>query len=208
MALDSFYEESAVNLNEKKQNTIYSILHGVQVVFVTLAFLWGIFFMGFLPLPDESKGVSFAQILPEWIFFFMVLLSLITFAVICSIVKKRYNLSYDYVCVSGELRISKVFNGKKRKLICCLDPADIIQVGDMDGNSYDRLAKMPGIKEVVCTPNLVAAKGKFFMYVLATHDGAKKIFLLECRENLLVNMMQFLRRDVLDRDYVPQAKKL
>lgn len=208
MALDSFYEESAVNLNEKKQNTIYSIFHGVQILFVALAFIWGLFFMGFLPLPNAEQGVTFAQILPDWIFFFMVLLLFISFAVVCSILKKRYNVSFDYVCVSGELRISKVFNGKKRKLICRLDPADIIQVGDMDGNSYNRLMKMPGIKEVVCTPNYTAASGKFFMYVLANADGAKKIFLLECRENLLINMMQFLRRDVLDRDYVPQAKKL
>ena len=208
MALDSFYEESAVNLNEKKQTTVYSILHGVQVVFVVLALLWGLFFMGFLPLPDESKGETFAQVLPDWIFFFMVLLSFITFAVICSIAKKRYNVSYDYVCVSGELRVSKVFNGKRRKLVCRLDPADILQIGDMDSPSYDRLVKTPGLKEVVCTPNLVAANGKFFMYVYGNADGMKKIFLLECRESLLVNMMQYLRRDVLDREYVPQAKKL
>ena len=208
MALESFYEESAVNINEKKQKTIYTLLHTGQVVFIALAIIWGIFMFGFLPVPNPEKGVTFAQILPDWIFFFMVTLSFVGFAVLCHVFKKRFNVSYDYVCVSGELRISKVINQRTRKLVCRLDPADILQVGEIDSPSFDRLSSMPGMKEVVCTPNMSAASGKFFMYVLAVHDGVKKIFLLECRESLLLNMMQYLRRDILDRDYIPQAKKM
>ena len=125
-----------------------------------------------------------------------------------SFLKKKFNVSFDYVCVSGELRISKVFNQRKRRLICRLEPTDIVAIGDMDSASYDRYRAMPGLKEVVCTPNLTAGNGKFFMYILAQYEGEKKLYLLECREALLINMMQFLRRDILDRDYIPQAKKL
>ena len=159
-------------------------------------------------MPDTSKGETFANVLPDWIFFFAFLTSFIVGAVCISILKKRFNVSFDYVCVSGELRISKVFNQRKRRLICRLEPSDIIKVGDMDSSSYDRFRAMPGMKEIVCTPNMNSANGKFFMYVLAQYEGEKKIFLLECREGLLINMMQYLRRDVLDSEYVPQAKKL
>ena len=208
MALESFYEESALNINEKNQKYIYTVLHAGQVVFIALAIIWGIFMFGFLPVPNPEKGVTFAQILPDWIFFFMVTLSFVGCAILCYVFKRRFNVSYDYVCVSGELRISKVFNQRTRKLVCRLDPADILQVGDIDSPAFDRLASMPGMKEVICTPNMSAASGKFFMYILAVHDGVKKIFLLECRESLLLNMMQYLRRDILDRDYIPQAKKM
>jgi len=208
VALETFYEESAVNLEEKKQKTYYMIFHVVQIVFIVLAVVWVILLRNFLPIPDASKGQTFANVIGDWIFFFIFLLSFILGAVFGSIMKKRFNVSYDYVCVSGELRIAKVLNQRKRRLVARINPSDILQVGDMDSSSYDRLRATPGTKEIVCTPNIVAGSGKFFLYVLAMHEGEKKLFLLECREALLLNMMQFLRRDVLDRDYVPQAKKL
>ena len=208
MALETLYEESAVNLDEKKQKIYHTVFYVVQIIFIVLAIAWFLIFGGFLPYPDESKGVTFANVIGDWIFFFMFLISFIMGAVFGALMKKRFNVSYDYVCVSGELRISKVFNQRKRRLVCRIDPSDILQVGDMDSPSYDRLRATPGTKEVICTPNLVASSEKFFLYVLAVYEGEKKLFLLECREALLLNLMQYLRRDVLDRDYVPQAKKL
>jgi hypothetical protein len=208
VALETLYEESAINLDEKKQKTYYTIFHVVQIVSIVLAIAWFVFFGSFLPVPDVSKGETFASVLGDWIFFFIFFISFILGAVFGSLIKKRFNVSYDYVCVSGELRISKVLNQRKRRLVARIDPSDILQVGDMDSPSYDRLRATPGTKEIVCTPNMVAGSGKFFLYVLAVYEGEKKLFLLECREALLLNIMQFLRRDVLDRDYVPQAKKL
>ena len=35
----------------------------------------------------------------------------------------------------------------------------------------------------------------------------KKLYVLECREQLLVEMMKFLKRTVLESDYVAQEKK-
>ena len=208
MALETLYEESAINLNEKKQRIIHNILYGVQITFIVLAILWFMLMGGFLPMPDTSKGQTFADVIADWIFFFVFFASFIVGAVCMAFLKKRFNVSYDYVCVSGELRISKVFNQRKRRLVSRLEPSDIIKVGDMDSSSYDRYRAMPGTKEIICTPNMTSASGKFFMYVLAQYEGEKKIYLLECRESLLVNMMQYLRRDVLDSEYVPQAKKL
>jgi hypothetical protein len=59
---------------------------------------------------------------------------------------------------------------------------------------------------VFCTSNDEASEGKFFMYVLANYNG-KKLFVLECREMLLENIMRFAKRTTLDRDYVSQEKK-
>lgn len=206
MALETFYEESANNQKEKQHGIFHKILYVLQVICIVLAVGWLVLGGGFLPLPQE--GESFKTVLPDWIFFFMLLLSFSLGALAFAFLKKRFNISYDYVCVSGELRISKVFNQRKRKLVCRLDKEDILQLGDVDSASYDRLRTLPGIKEIICTPNMVAEEGKFFMYVYAQYEGVKKLYLLECRESLLLNMMQYLRRDILDRDYVPQAKKM
>ena len=44
------------------------------------------------------------------------------------------------------------------------------------------------------------------MYILAEYNG-KKLFILECREALLMNIMKFAKRTTLDHDYVMQDKK-
>ena len=207
MALDAFYEESAVNLNEKKQSVLYTIFNVVQIVFIVLTVLWFIFSFNFvIEIPVNGKTVQ--ECIPGWIFFGLLFLSFLSGAILFGIFKKRFNVSYDYACVYGELRISQVFNQRKRKLVCRIDPNSILQVGDMVSESYDRLRATHGVKEVVCTPNMMAGNGKFFLYVYAVDGGEKKLFLLECREALLINLMQFLRRDVLDREYVPQDKKM
>jgi hypothetical protein len=82
----------------------------------------------------------------------------------------------------------------------------MIQVGDIDNPSYARFKADPTVKEVVCTPNFESSEGKFFMYILANYNG-KKLFVLECRELLLMNIMKFAQRSVLESDYVMQERK-
>ena len=108
--------------------------------------------------------------------------------------------------MSGELRISKVFNINKRKLVARIDCEDMIQVGDIDNSSYDRFKADPMVKQVVCTPNEIPSDGKFFMYVLA-NDNGKKLYVFECRELMLMNIMKFAKRGVLESDYVMQERK-
>lgn len=211
--MDTFYEESAVNQKANQQKTIWTIFHILQIIFIILAVICGFIMSMTLqfsaPAEDASAETKefYAMFQPIGVFALFWMISFIIFAVILIFVKRRFNISYDYIFVSGELRIARVHNQAKRKLVCILDSETILQIGDMDSVSYDRLRSTPGLKEVLCTPNSTASEGKFFLYILAMDNGVKKMFILECREELLVNMMQFLRRDLLDRDYIPQAKK-
>ena len=84
---------------------------------------------------------------------------------------------------------------------------NIMQIGDADSNSYDRLAKDPNVKQVICTSNDVAADDKFFMYILI-NDNGKKLYVVECRETMLMHIMRFAKRSVLSSDYVAQDKKV
>lgn len=202
--MDSFYEESALNTNEERDKRIYQILHIVSRVFLAIGVLFLVFSLVNFPWQAPTVEVQALQ------FFFgfigvLGLSCLLTWFVFSKL-KTRFNVSYDYCFVTGELRISKVFNVNRRKLVARIDCEDMIQVGDIDNPSYDRFKADPMVKEVVCTPNAEPADGKFFMYVLASYDG-KKLFLLECRENLLMNIMKFAKRSVLDSDYVMQDRK-
>ncbi len=201
--MDAFYEESAINANAAKESKKYKILNIISYVFLFLAIILLIMALFNMPI-GGGEGSGAAWTLFSFIFFQGLLFLSLWFAFYK--MKSRYNVNFDYCFVSGELRISKVININKRKLITRIDCEDMIQVGDIDNPSYDRFRSDPMTKEVICTPNVQPAEGKFFMYVLANYNG-KKLYVLECREMLLMNIMKFAKRSVLESDYVMQERK-
>lgn len=194
--MDVFYEESSVADNAKKRATKYKIINFFSLFFLVLAIIT-LFLVLSVPIEDGFAGVVFVVI--QSLFFFGVWFLLRKW-------KMGVNVSYDYSFVSGELRISKVVNVNKRRLIARFDCSEIIQVGDADAPSFERFRGTPGVKTVFCTSNYEAADGKFFMYIYVEYSG-KKLFVLECREALLVNMLKFMKRTALDHDYVSQEQK-
>ena len=194
--MDVFYEESAVAHNSNKKTKKYNILTGVSLVFLALGILW--IMLGFYTIRIDQPG--------DWISWGFVCVWLFSAWFLLRQWKMRINVSYDYAFVSGELRISKVININKRKLIARFDCEDMIQFGDVDNPSFERFKSEPTTKTVLCTSNEVPADGKFFMYILAEYNG-KKLFVLECREEMLMNILKFARRNKLESDYVMQEKK-
>lgn len=216
---DIIYEESSVPMNAVKGARKYKIMHITSMVCLVLAillFLYAILNMPF-GTPDFS-GATSPEELEQWeaayavgkFFASICLAGGILFLGIWFALfkwKARVNVSYDYVFVSGELRISKVININRRKLITRFDCEDILQIGDVENKSYDLLKGDPTNKEVLCTANYEPTEGKFLMYI-HVNDNGKKLYILECREQLLVNILKFAKRTVLEKDYVMQEKKV
>ena len=194
--MDVFYEESAIAHNSDKKTKRYNLLTGISWVFLGLGIVW--IMLGFYTIRINVLGdwISWGLI-AAWLFLTWFLLRQW---------KMRINISYDYVFVSGELRIAKVINVNKRKLVARFDCEDMIQFGDVDNSSFERFRNEPATKTVICTSNDVASEGKFFMYILAEYNG-RKLFVLECREELLINILKSARRNKLESDYVMQEKK-
>ncbi len=194
--MDVFYEESAIASNSNKKQKKYNILTIASSVFLVLGILWII--IGFYTVDVTSIG--------DWIAWGMICVWLFTAWFLLRMWKMRINVSYDYAFVSGELRISKVININKRKLVARIDCDDMIQFGDADNPSFDRFRNDPNVKMVICTSNDIASEGKFFMYILAEYNG-RKLFVLECRELMLMHILKFAKRNKLESDYVMQEKK-
>ena len=192
--MEAFYEESSIAQDSKKASKRYAVMNVFSIIFLVWGIISGVMFI--LCIPD-----------PAFMFFWGVqAVSAFAFWFLLFKMKSRTNVSFDYCFVSGELRISRVISNQKRKLVARFDMDDLIQVGDVDAPSFDRFKADPNTKTVYCTSNDEASEGKFFMYVLANYNG-KKLFVLECRELLLENIMRFAKRTTLDRDYVSQEKK-
>ncbi len=190
--MDVFYEESSIVKNAQKAGRRYKILHYLSIFFLVLGIMAVMFTLN-MPL----DAVAFWLFICSWFFVsWFVLFKL----------KNRFNVSYDYAFVSGELRIAKVININKRKLVARIQAEDIIQLGDVDNVSYGNLQADPNTKTIVCTSNETPEEGKFFMYILVSDNG-KKLYVLECRELLLMNILKFVKRTTLESDYISQEKK-
>ena len=190
--MDVFYEESAMARDSVKAGRRYKILQIISNVFLTIGILLLMFTMYI-----DVKAIAVWLLFCSWFF-------------VCWFVffkmKNRFIVSYDYAFVSGELRIAKVLNVNKRKLVARIQAEDIVQLGDVDNMAFDNLRADPNTKTIFCTSNSEAAEGKFFMYILAMNDG-KNLYVLECREELLVNILKFVKRTTLESDYVSQERK-
>ncbi len=193
--MDVFYEESAVTQNAASEIKRYRIFDIIAKVFLGIGIFGLILAFSIIPLNMMVGWLIFC------FGFFGAWFGLTR-------LRNRYNVNFDYTFVSGELRISRVINGKKRKLLVKIQAEDILQMGDVDGNNYDNLAASPDTKTVLCTSNIQSAEGKFFLYILAAISGAKKLYVLECRETLLMHMLRFTKRTVLESGYVSQEKKV
>ena len=210
--MDVFYEECAVNQKAVKEERIYKILNVIFYISLFIAIIAGVFALLNFPIGDiggltgEEKD---AALIMRGLFSFMLFVAISATALTVSMyfLKRRLNISYDYIFVSGELRIVKVFNINKRKLITRIQPENILQLGDLDNESFSRLATNPANKQVICTPNYSAAIGKFFMYAHVNEPMGNRLYILECREELLVNILHFVKRGTLESDYVSQEKK-
>lgn len=208
--MDAFYEESALDKNAEKGAKKYKIANVFFWIFVVLAVFCALGFLFNVPFgvgegEKAEEAYQFQMSLAVFSIIQGVMFGL--FAFLLYRLKARFNVSYDYCFVSGELRISKVFNINRRKLLARIDTADILQIGDTDNSGFDRLYSDPNTKKVVCTTNDEAQEGKFLMYILTGGDNGKMLYILECRELLLMNILKFTRRGVLESDYVMQEKK-
>lgn len=203
--MDAFYEESAIGSKSDKERRKYKI---VNVIFWICIVIFAICLIQCIfNIPWSLSTEADYTALMYAIFCGIQSLVFGFTAFILYKWKSRLNVSYDYCFVSGELRISRVININKRKLITRINAEEMLQIGDADNSGFDRLYSDPNVKKIICTPNDMPADGKFFMYILLSGANGKELYVLECRELLLMNIMKFARRGTLESDYVMQEKK-
>ena len=184
MPKDALYEESAQPVNATKQAKWYTVFHVLFILFAVLAGIQTLVCITFLPSWTEGlKGFALAIMLIMWIGL-AVMFALVSFLFFR--LRRRFNVSFDYLFVQDELRITKVFNGKKRKHLVTLNADQILQIGYCEGATFERTyAGLKGAKPLVMTPNRDPAEGKDFIHILYSTSMGKTLYILECRKQML-----------------------
>lgn len=184
MARSALYEESAFSADERRERRWYQIFHIASYIFLAMAVI--MVFLTIILLPsmiDQESGAALARGLIGW---FLPLLLFIGMFFLFWKIKRRFNVSYDYTFVEDELRVTKVFCGKSRKYLVTLKADQILKVGYADRESFQRIkAGLRGKKPIYLTPNSEPVEGKIFIYIYVSSSIENKLYVLECRKDLL-----------------------
>ena len=199
MPRDALYEESAQPINAKKQARWYMVFHVLGILFAVAAGIQTLVCVTVLPtMASGLKGFALALLLIMWIGL-AVLFAAVSF--IFFRLRRRFNISFDYLFVQDELRITKVFNGKRRKHLVTLQADQILQLGYCEGPTFERTyAGLKGAKPLVMTPNRDPSEGKDFIHILYTTTMGKTLYILECRKEMLEHLVLAAGRNKFVRE--------
>ncbi len=200
---DALYEESAQSLKSKSEARMYMVFHVLSIICVVLAVVW--FFITIMIVPSvidsynegRTDGIGIAV----WVFEFVgPLLILLLLAFLFFRFKRRFNISFDYLFVEDELRITKVFNGRKRKFITTIKADQILKIGNCeDEDGFENTMRgLGGKKPKFMTPNREPAEDKYFIYILRSSSIEKNVYVIECRINMLEYLVRAAGRNKLE----------
>lgn len=201
MPRDGFYEESAISTRSKGEAKLYAAFRAIAIGLFAIAVLAGVLLSpvivgGALGAEDIST-IERVFTIAEWV---ILLLVFIGAGLVFWFMKNRFNVSYDYTFVEDELRITKVFNGKKRKFLTTLKADRILQIGWVESEAFERTMQgYKGKKAKMCTPNKEPAEGKEMIYVVHSSSIEKAVYILEVRRQMLENLVYAAGRNKLER---------
>ena len=195
---EAFYEESALSAKSKSETKLYTLFKVVAFIFFGAGLIIGTFAATIVVSAiEQTSGFQRVLALVEY---FGLIASFIGVGLVSWFIKNRFNVSYDYTFVEDELRITKVFNGKRRKHIITMKADHILQLGWVESDAFDRQrAGLQGKKPKVMTPNREPMEGKEFYYVLYSSSIEKSLHIIETRQLMLEYLVRAAGRTKLER---------
>lgn len=185
-----FYEETATVQNTGGAKSKYYVVKTLSVISYSVAVFWLIMAIMLFPL----KG----NILLNIVFAAIPFLIFLASGIVLGKMKDKLYVDYDYTFVSGSIRFSRVIKNVKRKGIIQFETGNIEKLGRFGSDTFERYMLMPEKKKQILTSNSEPYDGKNFYYIVANVGGIKYIFILECTEIFISNIIRFSNRTVIE----------
>lgn len=201
MVQGGLYEESAISLKAKKEAKLNKVFQIAAIVFFAFAVVFAFIFLPTIPgLITAAKEQQASPVLAI-ITVVLGIVMLVAMGLLLWFFRRRFNVSYDYTFVEDELRITKVFNERKRKFITALKADQILKIGYCSADSYKTsLAGLAGKKPKFMSPNSEPAEDKDFVYILNSSSMGKTMYVLECRTMLLEYLVRATGRSKFTKE--------
>ncbi len=193
--MEKYYEESAISQTHAKEDRNFQIFHVICLIFAAIAVIL-IGFSWFM-VPDLIKNYTGGQLVWMLVQQFAPLVGALLAAALFYFLKFKFGVSYDYLLIEDELRVSKVFNGKKRKFLYRFKSDFVLKVGFCERESYEKTLLGNG-KPIFLTPNKTPSDGKIFIYLLYSDSNGKYVYVFECRETFMERLAFMVGRNKVE----------
>ncbi len=195
--MDFLYEECAVVSNPKSANTKFKFLKAISIIAYVLAIIWALIVFFVVEWPNVPLIIGINIVLC------IIPLAFLIFAGYF-FGKKKYNcyVEYDYILISGSIRISKVMRNVKRKDLIFFECRDIEKIGLYNSETYNLYENYSGIIKTVLTSNNEPKDNKDFYYFVVNTEGNKYLLIFECTEKFIINTLKFTSRTALEEELV------
>lgn len=200
MQRDVLYEESATCNAEGQEKKMYMFFLVLSVIAFSIAGIWILYsVMAIQSYLFGQNYTAFGKIFGV-VRQIAVAALLLGLGVLFWFIKKRFNRSFDYTFVEDELRVTKVFNGRSRKYLMTVKADQILKIGWCDKRSFEDTQRGLRYKPVRLTPNKTPAEEKEMIYVLVSGTLGNKLYVLECRRELLELIVRAASVTKLERE--------
>ncbi len=196
-----FYEESSKTREERSAKTKYYIFKVLSVISYVFFGVWLFLFIMFYPFSGSA-----GQIILGMVFALLPAAMFLASGILLGKFKDKFYVDYDYTLISGTIRFSKVIKEIKRKHIVSFEASELEKIGKYGSELYEKYSIMPDVKTVILTSNVTPEENKDFYYMVVNKDGEKKMYVIECTETFIVNVLKFSKRTVVDEALTRRAQ--
>ena len=189
--MEVFLEKSITNKNIDKhvvRNTIFNVLRIASLVWILAGI---ILFMNVIPPGATPIAIIFDILLmfiPP-IFLFLIMSKLLA----------DLNPEYDYHIEGSDIRIVKILNRKRRKVILRAKFNSVVSIGDANSDDYDTQTNSIE-KKIIASCNDEITQ----VYIIFNDDGEKLVVVLEADSELILA----LKRSIMPVLYANSFKNL
>lgn len=186
------YEETSQCADIKNQKVKYNICKTLGVFSFFLAIFWFFFIIFFMYIGGNWLLNLILHLIPLAFF--------ITLGILLFKLKNKFCNDYDYIFVSGSIRISKVIKNSIRQTIYRFNCSDIDKIGPYESDCFKKYVSMPSIKVNFLTSNKTPQEGKAFYYIKVHINGVNTLLVLECTKLFLINVLKFSKMSIRDEE--------
>lgn len=193
MTNEILIEETAVNQHYSSDIIKYRIILYLAILSFFLAIVGVFYVIDFVNIKNVNVFLTIMfNLIPTFIF--------VTAGILLLKLKNRFCVDYDYIFVSGSLRISQVINNKNRKPIIKFNTSSIEKIGPYESKIYNSYIKNVSVKTTFFTSNSQPIEGKSFYYIVANVNSQKNLIIMECTRSLIINILKFSNMSVRDEE--------
>ena len=186
---DIFLEETVEIVDRNSANRKHIIFNILTIILYATTIIWfyniTLNMFSLFSIPFFLIGV-----LPNVIF--------LIGAILMGKARDTFYVEYDYRFINGDVNISKVIKGKKRKKGIEFKCSELERIGLYGSADFNKYEHFPYVKKMIMTSNSMPQNKNGFFYVVFKRNEDKYLVIMECSRTFINLIMSHSNKSIVD----------